>query len=316
MNKYNRGEILEPILILVGLLIVIFLYVIPAGPDSKTGGLFGNNSNRESEEGSFYDNNTNDSSTDSQYEDHIDISSGNASYETEAIDEYITINNYGGSPVTISGWFLTNSKGTKPYTLNGQLQYQPSDQAIIPQGTYYLTPNGQNALAPIILKDGETAIVTSGFIGPRSNIPIVSFKVNKCTGYLEEDAEYNFTPGLRHNCVRPSEEPGFNYLEEECQEYIEGMSYCHIPDFETRDIYGESCRNCVDGKPGLSKSCIAYLKEHFNYAGCLANHGNDPDFLGKEWRVFLGRKWEMWGEKKETITLFDQLGKTIDSFSY
>jgi hypothetical protein len=253
---------------------------------------------------------------DSLYERYVGLGSGNASYETDAFEEYVTISNEGDSSLTLTGWLLTNAKGTKPYTLNGQIYYTPSDKAFIPMGTTYLTANGQNALSPIVLNKNERAIVTTGYIGPRSNIPIVSFKTNKCTGYLEEDAEYNFTPGLRHNCVRPSEEPGFDYLDENCQEYIEGMSYCHIPDFDTRDIYGESCRNCVDGRSGLSRSCITFLKDHFSYAGCLANHGNDPDFSGKEWRIFLGKTWEMWAAKKETITLFDQLGKTIDYLSY
>lgn len=314
MNKYTKGEILEPVLILIGLLIVIFLFVLPVGPNAgikngNTNFIWGNTLNTKTS-------NTSNYPKDSVYEQYIYLGQGNSGYVSDPSEEYITIDNGGEKPVTLTGWFLTNAKGTKPYTLNGQLQYTPSDQAVIPNGTTFLTANGQNVLGPIVLNQYDSAIVTTGYVGPRSNIPIVSFKENKCTGYLEADADYTFTPSLRRNCVRPDEEPGFNYLDETCQEYIEGMGTCHIPDYETRDIYGESCRNCVDGRPGLSRSCIAYLKEHFNYAGCLANHSNDADFLGRVWRIFLNRKWEMWGVKKETITLFDQLGKTVNYLSY
>jgi hypothetical protein len=36
MNNLKRGEILEPVLILIGLLIVFFIFVLPTGPGAKT----------------------------------------------------------------------------------------------------------------------------------------------------------------------------------------------------------------------------------------------------------------------------------------
>ena len=317
MNKSQRGEILEPILILIGLLIIIFLFVLPIGPDidndSSKGSIWKIGSNRRDRDTTDY---SKDHSRDSLYDIDVDLGRGNSGQSVDATEEYITLRNRGDYPISITGWFLTNAKGTKSYTLNGRLLYEPSDQATIPQGTLLLTPNGQNVLGPIVLNENETAIVTSGYVGQRSNIPIVSFKVNKCTGYLESDAEYKFTPSLRRSCAQSEDEPGYYYLDEKCKDYIDGMGTCHIPDFETRDLNGESCRNCVDGRRGLSGSCVAFLKEHYNYAGCLAYHSQDQDFLGKEWRVFLGRTWEMWADDDETITLFDQFGKTIDYLSY
>lgn len=315
MNKFNKGEILEPVLILIGLLVVLFLYILPIGPRAnnpivRTGGGSAWGSSSSNRGGSTA------GSKDSLYERYVSLGSGNARDEFQPYSEYVTAENGGDTPVTMTGWFLTNDKGNKPYTINDQIQYTPSDRATIPLGTTNLSINNKSILVPIVLGPRERAIITTGSINPNSKGAIPSFKLNKCTGYLEKDLGFTLKPSLSKNCVRPEKEPGFEYLDDDCQEFIEGMGSCHIPDFGTRDISGESCRNCVDGKPGLSKSCVSYLESHYNYQGCVFNHQNDPDFQGKEWRIFLGKSWEMWAAKRETITLFDQFGKTIDYLSY
>jgi len=93
------------------------------------------------------------------------------------------------------------------------------------------------------------------------------------------------------------------------------MTPCRTPEFNTRDREEDICYNCVDGKL-LSSSCVAFIKSHFNYGSCIANHASNPNFSGRTWRIFLGKGWEMWAEDYETIELFDQLGRLVDSRSY
>ena len=134
-------------------------------------------------------------------------------------------------------------------------------------------------------------------------------------GFLEDLPEYTFTPPLARNCPGPRDEPGVSALDTECRKFIERMTPCRTPQFNTRDREGDICSNCVDGKL-LSGSCVAFIKSHFNYGSCIANHVNKSNFSGRTWRIFLGRGWEMWAEDYETIELFDQFGRLVDSRNY
>ncbi len=316
MNKNQKGEILEPVLILVGLIIIMVVYVFP----HKSPGPLTSSNTTAPGTAAWGNPNINNSMYEtvpknSIYSRSVELNMGNSSYETDALEEYITLSNIGENPITITGWHLKNAKDKRPFIQNGKTVVAVADNVTIPSGTGFLSATGLNSLSPIILKTGESAIITTGYVGPRSDIPIVSFKENKCSGYLEKDADFTFTPSLYSNCTEPRNEPGVEYLDTKCQDFIDGMSSCHIPKFETKDSEGNTCNNCVDGI-SLSRSCIAYLKAHYNYQGCLANHGSDKDFEGKRWRVFLGNKFELWAEKRESISLFDQFGKLIDSRSY
>src|SRR3989344_1392514 len=54
-----------------------------------------------------------DSKNRSQYTGKVYLSSGNANYTIQPYEEYITVKN-DGAPVNITGWKVTNSKGTRP----------------------------------------------------------------------------------------------------------------------------------------------------------------------------------------------------------
>ncbi len=141
-----------------------------------------------------------------------------------------------------------------------------------------------------------------------------SFQMNKCVGYLQEEFETsNLTPPLYSQCPRPSEEPGINNLVNKCYDFVRYMSSCHEPEFK-EDREGV---DLVDGQiDNLDRNCEIYIREHFNYAGCVKWHAADPDFYVNEWRVYLGQNWEMWAENRETITLYDQFGKIVAQESY
>ena len=251
----------------------------------------------------------------SSYARDISLGTGNAAYTYQPYEEYITIDNRGRDPIDITNWQLKNGKDKRAYDLGSTLRYFPADIAIIPQATLVLSPTGHNIFQNVVLKTGEQAIITTGRIGSQLPYKIVSFKENICSGYIENLDEYAFTPPLSRNCPRPADEPGVSYLDTECRKFIERMSSCRTPKFNTRDKEGNICYNCVDNK-ALSSSCVAFIKNHFSYASCLAYHQNDSNFSGRTWRIFLGQGWEMWAKEYETIELFDLLGRLVTSRSY
>jgi len=246
---------------------------------------------------------------------NISLGAGNASYSYQSYEEYITIDNRGRESVDITNWQLKNGKDKRAYDLGGELRYFPADTATIGPATLSVSPAGHNVFQNVVLQPGESAIITTGSVGSQLPYKIVSFKENICSGYLENLTEYAFTPQLTTNCPRPAEEPGVSALDTECRRFIERMSSCHTPEFNTRDRDGEICNNCVDNK-ALSSSCVAFIKNRFNYGSCIANHSNDQNFSGRTWRIFLNRGWEMWAKEFETMELFDQLGQLIKSRTY
>jgi hypothetical protein len=297
----------EGILILVVLIVIII--ITPKGDSNNPTNSLGSSNNQTTSSGRV----ATTPNPESVY--RISLGVGNAKSAFQPYEEYITIRNSGRETVNITGWQLKNGKDRRTYDIGGQIRVFQSDTAIIPQATLFISPTGGNLFGNVLLESGETAIITTGSIGSQLPYKIVGFKENICSGYLENLPEYNFTPALTRNCPRPATEPGVNSLDTECRKFIERMSSCRTPEFETRDSEGEICRNCVDGKP-LSNSCIAFIKSHFNYSSCIANHRNDASFSSRTWRIFLGRGWEMWEKEYEIIELFDQSGQLVDDYTY
>lgn len=246
---------------------------------------------------------------------YISITSGNAPYTYQPYEEYVTIENTGPAPVDITGWKLRNGKDKRPYYSGNTLQRYSADISVIPQAARLLTGTDQNTLSNVVLEPGERAVVTTGKMGVQSPYKIVSFKENMCTGYLENMREYAFLPSLSFSCPRPSTEPGIELMDAACRDFINTLSACETPIFENKDSNGEYCDTCIRGQR-LSSVCANFIKEHFNYGACVAYHGRDKDFSGKTWRIFLGRSWEMWADKYETVELFNRFDQLVDYQNY
>ena len=135
----------------------------------------------------------------------------------------------------------------------------------------FVRGNISSARAVVVETFPTTIIVNSG----RSPAG-VSFKVNRCSGFLEEFQ--NFHPPLVTDC------PSINTLlakqsvtiSEECRDYFEKTP---------------SCTSLPDDAP---TQCSYLLIEHIGYNQCVDAVENDTDFYKNEWRLFLESPKTLW----------------------
>lgn len=189
------------------------------------------------------------------------------------------------NPIKITGWKLKGKIGFA-IAIGKGTSYVYSDVANQPQEDVYLGP-------------GEKAIIITG------KSPIgTSFKLNKCAGYFGKF--HTFTPELSAECplLRNEELPINLSNNDQCLDYIDQIPACAT-------IASIPYKNS-----SLSSSCQDYVTQNTNYKTCLEKHKNDSDFSLPEWRIYLERNEEMWKEKRETITLYDDKNNIIDSKSY
>ncbi|MDP3934839.1 MAG: hypothetical protein Q8Q46_01305 [Candidatus Giovannonibacteria bacterium] len=147
----------------------------------------------------------------------------------------------------------------------------------------------------ISLKYGERAIIATGESALGKN-----FKINKCSGYMAQGK--NISPSMSFSCPRISDLALPRNLNNRCIDYIESLNSCVSP--------------TINADTGINNDCAEFVSQHASYAGCVADHKNDSDFNQPEWRIYLGKNAEMWGNRHENIQLFGQLGKLITETSY
>lgn len=313
-NRFNKGELNEGILILFALCIIIFVFIIPEKKLGPIPGIF--NSINDKSQWDLYNQNQNTIKPDSIFGSSIIVGSGNAPYEYDPFSEYITLESKSNKLIDITGWSLKNSKDTKTFELSGNTIHYTLDSMQIPQAAKYLSPTNENKFEDVILNEGDRVIVSSGSSGINTPYKIVSFKENVCSGFLDMDKTYKFTPPLERDCPSLKNESGFNSLDKQCKDYVYSIPNCYTPTYDGVDQNRQSCVGCVDGKSNLSSSCVNFIKQHSSYDMCIYNHKDDPNFSKKTWRIFLGRSFEMWDKNEETISLLDNVGKLVNYYSY
>lgn len=224
----------------------------------------------------------------SPYAGKVRLSAGGGSYAPSYKEEYVTLqaNSNNLQKISISGWKLQSAINKKT--------------AVIYPGVEVYQPAFTQTGGVVVLNPGDTAIVSTG----RSPVG-VSFKENKCTGYLSQFQEFH--PALRENCPLPLDE-ATNYIysghpisDNECLRYLQGMPRCHLT---------------INPPALLPDSCRSLINETLTYSGCLNRHLSDPDFKGREWRIFLGYNEKLWRTNREVLTLLDSEGKLVDSIVF
>lgn len=255
--------------------------------------------------------------SESKYKGKIYLQSGTAAGTIQPNQEYIVIGAQGNeTPISLAGWSLKNGRGEQLYVVSGNTVKGQSTTVKIPSsGVAIFDPYhpSNNRLVPIALKSGERAIITTGNPPVFSGVKIKdNFKTNRCLGYLEDDQSYQAYPRLTYNCPSSNDVPGITSLDNVCYDFARSLRSCHTP----KDIYVKDEGNCLDGNCKLSSYCRTFVQNNYNFATCFATYSRDADFIAPEWRIFLGRTWELWSDRRESISLFDSSGLLIDKITY
>ena len=201
--------------------------------------------------------------------------------------EYVTIkmNSSTKESVVVTGWTLRS--------LN------TGNATQIPKATYLYFVGVTNTEENVVMAPGETMYLVTGY-SPNG----MSFKVNECSGYLAQNQ--SFVPYLSRNCPLPRNEDLSSIpkltINDACFDYIETFSQCKIQKDSLPVYWSGECNNFIYNK--------------INYPSCVAVHKDDKDFYGKEWRVYLKRGATLWKDRRESVGLYDNLGKLVDTYSY
>ena len=248
----------------------------------------------------------------------VKISSrGNVARERFAGNEYIVVQNVSKDPVTITGWAVTNGRDVRG-TINVLNQVVPGivEKAVIPMGVRSLWITAPHVLEPIILLPKEKAIITSGKMNKSASFLGKSFKVNKCSGYINEYVGYPLQPRLTSSCPTPSSEFTEVLLEDTCRQFLKRTARCHTPKYSEITTRTGERREYLDRTYGLSRQCREVILPRLNYGWCVLAHSNDSDFYKPEWRIYLNRNFELWDKGPERIRLYDAQGLLVDEIAY
>jgi hypothetical protein len=217
------------------------------------------------------------------------VRSATGAKRTKAQEEYVSIkaDRANTKAVRITGLTLRSVISGRSYT--------------IPQGVPLYYGGRINNDQDVYLSPNETAVILTG----RSPIG-ASFKLNSCTGYLEQFQ--NFSPRLSRSCPDPENELDLKDVDiirsygDACITFIERMPRCEL--------------NLKSIPLGFPEQCVRFITEEITYNGCIKSHKDDADFYDNEWRIFLGRENEVWRAKREAIEIVSPQGKVLDTLSY
>ena len=182
----------------------------------------------------------------------------------------------GVDKVNVTGWLIQANRGSQR----------------IPQAVDVYDPNGLTAMSDIRLGNSDALYISSAFSASYKN-----FRINKCTGYLENF--YHFTPPLPRSC------PSFNTPEVRrfsgaCQDYVRSLGSCELPAANPPvPEYDTACRRFIDT---------------INYRGCFDSHRGDADFLSREWWAWSGNRFL--DERHDRVLLLDNQGLLVDVREY
>jgi len=187
----------------------------------------------------------------------------------------------GDQMVDVTGWHVKSNRGNPIW---------------IPQIVEYYSPGGPFAEKDIFIGKSDRVYVY-GAPSPVGR----SFRLNKCIGYLNN--HYEFEPALSRSCPSAPRSDMAN-LTGRCQSFLTSLWGCEEPTPEEINEYS----NPKDA------GCGGYL-EYKTYNGCYAAHRGDPDFLSKEWRVWVNQDFGF-DSSHDQVVLYDSAGKVVDVYTY
>lgn len=194
----------------------------------------------------------------------------------------------------------TSSANTAPLSLSGwSLQsVQTGTRVPLPPATELFLQGTVNTVRSVMLAPGDSAIVASGFS------PVgVSFKENRCAGYLAQFQE--FTPPLSTRCpsatsIIANTPENRSALGDACFSFMTMLRTCEYPRSYPADV-SPTCRNA--------------LSDELSYPSCVRRHAAESGFSDGTWRLFLGVARAPW-LSHDTIRLLDEKGQVVDTLTY
>lgn len=222
----------------------------------------------------------------SPYYGYVSLSRGTATDNNPATEHLVLYaNGIGSNSVSLHGWSLMSM-------LSGV-------RVQIPLATPLYRHGVIQTVQPAILEPGTTAIIATGFS------PVgVSFRENRCTGYLAQSL--TFDPALANACPSPSEsmsltDQNLQRYGGDCIDYVRSIPQCTFP---------------TSIPASLSTACRIYVANTFSYNGCIDAMRNQRDFNLDTWRMYISSPRELWLNTHDSIRLLDENGRTVDSITY
>lgn len=195
--------------------------------------------------------------------------------------EYLTLVGASDSPVNVTGWKLTNKKGST---------------AAIGQGARIFVSGKINDMSDIYVTKGEKLVIGTGAS------PVgISFRTNTCSGYLSQFQD--FYPSLENVCPKPADETALSNkpLDVACLSYLKDMSVCKTP---------------VKTLPSkLSAVCREFILTHTSYNSCVDDNKSGGNFFVGGWRAYLNQTNEFFDDH-DTIKFYDKFGTLIGTYTY
>lgn len=182
-----------------------------------------------------------------------------------------------GEKINITGWYIKARNGGW----------------YVPKAVNIYDPSGLAEPGDILLGRGETVNMYSG------SSPLgVNFRLNLCTGYLNNDRK--FSPTLPRQCPGADKATLRNFSSQ-CQDFVPGaVSSCKEP-------------RSNPPLPYYDEGCLEYL-ELFSFKGCFDTYRSEPGFLKPEWRVWMGTTFV--NARHDRVFLLDTNGFVIDWREY
>jgi len=196
-------------------------------------------------------------------------------------NDYLVLRNNDDQLINITEWTIKTKRET----------------IIVPQAAKRLRhPLSSNYDSDIELSYQDEIIISAG-LSPQG----INFRVNKCTGYLDQLSQHY--PSLSEDCPY-LDESEYSHLKKTCRDFIDDLNRCEIPDYS-----GNLAIN-------TDSQCTTFLTEKFNYNQCYQDYYQEADFLGDKWRVFLGKSIDILDNDSDTLILKDENGLVVDEYDY
>lgn len=205
------------------------------------------------------------------------------SYEEDNFtNDYLVLRNNENERINITGWYLTNKKNEK---------------MLIPQAAEELTYPYTGSRKTDINLDYRDEVIVSAGKSPKQ----VNFRTNVCTGYLDNYLE--FYPSLDKSCPY-IEETKYSGFKRTCRDFIDRLDRCEMPDYSNNyDVSANS-------------ECTDFLNNNFSYDACYNQHSREIGFFEDEWRIFLGKTFDLFDNYEDEIVLRDKNGYIVDEYQY